>query len=296
MRTAYWFGFVVLPDRLRRPRDRRDHRHAHSTGVGWPPFDALLTTRSRSRTLCRAQRLGDRRTVFVGQGDATGNFDIQNVPAGTYTLSIWDEQLSYIIRFLPVTVGDGAVDVELGRRRRLALVRLALRRRLLRREQEPGPRPRRARRPEHGVDQRWRDGSIKEETVHRRRPATTSTRQPKGARSASGSSASRASGASVSAAPRSTTSSTRRSSTPLPTNLGGALLDQPAPHRGPPRRGRLGQVRLPADGENGQIVGITFWATTRNEFDARFQAGESYEPGIPDVSVQPRGPRRGQRT
>ena len=46
-------------------------------------------------------------TVFVGQGDAAGNFDIQNVPAGTYNLSIWDEQLSYIMRFKPVTVGAG---------------------------------------------------------------------------------------------------------------------------------------------------------------------------------------------
>src|SRR5262249_38786435 len=33
--------------------------------------------------------------VFQGRGDANGNFDIQNVPAGTYNMSIWDEQLNY---------------------------------------------------------------------------------------------------------------------------------------------------------------------------------------------------------
>ena len=38
-------------------------------------------------------------------------------------------------------------------------------------------------------------------------------------------------------------------------------------------------------GTPGQIVGITYFATTRNEFDARFQAHEDYEPAIPDVTV-----------
>ena len=45
-------------------------------------------------------------------------------------------------------------------------------------------------------------------------------------------------------------------------------------------------------GTPGQIVGITYFATTRNEFDARFQAHEDYEPAIPDVTVLPGGPRR----
>ena len=39
------------------------------------------------------------------------------------------------------------------------------------------------------------------------------------------------------------------------------------------------------DGTPGQIVGITYFATTRNEFDARFQAHEDYEAAIPDVTV-----------
>ncbi len=51
-------------------------------------------------------------TIYVGQGDEAGNFDIQNVPAGTYNMAIWDEQLNYIMRFKPVTVAAGqTVDV-----------------------------------------------------------------------------------------------------------------------------------------------------------------------------------------
>ena len=39
-------------------------------------------------------------------------------------------------------------------------------------------------------------------------------------------------------------------------------------------------------GENGGISGIVQYATTRNEFDARLQATEDYEPGVPGVTVR----------
>ena len=38
-------------------------------------------------------------------------------------------------------------------------------------------------------------------------------------------------------------------------------------------------------GTPGQIVGITYFATTRNEFNAALQAHEDYEPAVPDVTV-----------
>jgi hypothetical protein len=41
-----------------------------------------------------------------------------------------------------------------------------------------------------------------------------------------------------------------------------------------------------APGENGGITGIVQYATTRNEFEARLQATEDYEPGIPGVTVR----------
>jgi hypothetical protein len=40
------------------------------------------------------------------------------------------------------------------------------------------------------------------------------------------------------------------------------------------------------DGENGGISGVLLYATTRNEFEARIQAAEDYEPGIPNVMIR----------
>jgi hypothetical protein len=40
-----------------------------------------------------------------------------------------------------------------------------------------------------------------------------------------------------------------------------------------------------AAGENGGIVGIVFYAMTRNELDARLQAAEDYEPGVPNTPL-----------
>ncbi len=52
--------------------------------------------------------------VWIGQGDANGAFTIPNVPAGTYTLTWWDEKQNYILDLLNVTVGQGeTVDMGL---------------------------------------------------------------------------------------------------------------------------------------------------------------------------------------
>ena len=148
------------------------------------------------------------------------------------------------------------------------------------------------------MDQRWRDGSIKEVDLHRPARATTSTRPPRAARSAAGSSTSRASRASrrtpgpsvhdehTGAVTPSCAVDGQRSGQPMrPDRPGRRPADQPAPARRPPRHGRLGQARLRRRRRPGQIVGITYFATTRNEFDARMQAHEDYEPAIPDVTV-----------
>ena len=49
-------------------------------------------------------------------------------------------------------------------------------------------------------------------------------------------------------------------------------------------------------GTPGQIVGITYFATTRNEFDARFQAHEDYEAGDPGRDRLPRDARARRRS
>jgi hypothetical protein len=45
--------------------------------------------------------------VWAGQGDANGKFTIPHVPAGTYTLTWWDEPQNQILALVNVTVSDG---------------------------------------------------------------------------------------------------------------------------------------------------------------------------------------------
>ena len=49
--------------------------------------------------------------VWFGRGNADGTFTIPNVPAGTYTLTYWDDEQNYILDLVSVTVANGqAVD------------------------------------------------------------------------------------------------------------------------------------------------------------------------------------------
>ncbi len=47
--------------------------------------------------------------VYVGRGAADGTFDIKNVPDGTYQLSLWDDPQDYILWSFNVEVKDGAL-------------------------------------------------------------------------------------------------------------------------------------------------------------------------------------------
>ena len=69
---------------------------------------------------------------------------------------------------------------------------------------------------------------------------------------------------------------------PCLTDQGGGLLTNQLLTEGHRATVDWGKRDYPP-GTPGQIVGITYFATTRNEFDARFQAHEDYEPAIPDV-------------
>ena len=244
------------------------------------------------------------RTVYVGRGDASGNFDIQGVPAGSYNLAIWDEQLSYIMRFKPLTVGagetvdaneigdDGSVGVGVSRwfgwldghvyKDQNGNGRM-----------DPGE-PTIA---NTDVDQRWRDGSIKEGTFT----------DPQGYYeypTAEGGALGRwivgeQGFARFSAYPGpSLHDEITGDVTPscavvppavpanpcIPTDQGGGLLTNQLLLEGHRATVDWGK-RDYAAGTPGQIVGITYFSTTRNEFDARFQAHEDYEPAVPDVTV-----------
>src|SRR5262249_30328275 len=70
----------------------------------------------------------------------------------------------------------------------------------------------------------------------------------------------------------------------IPTDQGGGLLTNQMTLEGHRATVDWGKRDYPA-GTPGQIVGITYFATTRNEFFADKQAHEDYEPAIPDVDV-----------
>ena len=79
----------------------------------------------------------------------------------------------------------------------------------------------------------------------------------------------------------------------IPNSQGGGLLMNQSLLEG--HRATVDWGKRDYPGTPGQIVGITYFATTRNEFDARFQAHEDYEAAIPDVTVylETPGPRWG---
>ena len=111
VRTAYWFGFVCSPQVFATPGTGEITGTARNW-VEWAPYTTGTYDEPVQNPFVALSDSSTDRTVYIGQGDGAGNFDIQNVPAGSYNLAIWDEQLSYIMRFKPVVVGPGeTIDV-----------------------------------------------------------------------------------------------------------------------------------------------------------------------------------------
>jgi hypothetical protein len=111
--TAYWYGFTHASRDWDNPSGTGTIIGTAKNWVEWPPF-AHLTPGDpvESPYIALSDSTSDLQ-VWVGQGDSDGNFTVTGVPAGTYNVAIWDEQLSYIMRFLTVTVADGqTVDLD----------------------------------------------------------------------------------------------------------------------------------------------------------------------------------------
>jgi Polysaccharide lyase family 4, domain II len=309
-RTGFWFGFVCSELDFANPGT------GSITGVaknwkGWPPFDTLATAEQVENPFVALSDNTNDITVWVGRGDGDGNFSIPNVPAGTYNMSIWDEQLNYIMRFLPVTVGAGE-DVNLGD---VGVSRwfgwlsghvyfdsgvdthgnslgAGTQGNGVRDCSDPAdvstcepPIP------NTDLDQRWRDGSIKEDTFTN---AQGYYEYPQ----AEGGPLGKWFIGEVGFARFGTTGAAVHDeynpgiSTHVPTDVGGGLLTNELlteGHRSVVDWGKYNYASTPAGLPGQQIVGITYFATTRNEFDARFQAHENYEAAIPDVQVNLEG-------
>ena len=128
--------------------------------------------------------------IYVGRGDADGTFDIKNVPDGTYQLTLWDDDLDYIL---------WSFNVEVARRRRhrrrqqddRRLVHPPARPRLRRLQRERQAGPGREVRPAVPADgpraRQLADGPVHEHHVDRRQrrlrhPRDLPARQVAGAR------------------------------------------------------------------------------------------------------------------
>jgi large repetitive protein len=283
-RTGYFAGFVCVPQDFPRPGTGSITGRALNW-QGWPPFDQLTLQQDEpvQQPFVALTDSATDTTVWVGRGDADGNFNIPNVPAGTYTMTIWDEQLNYILRFIPVTVGNGQnVDVgDVGVSRWFGWLDGTVYQDLNGNGvyDQGIDKPI----PNTDVDQRWRDGSIKDATTT---DANGYYQYPMGEGGPLGKWIINEQGFSrMSAYPGPSVHDEHTGvATPLPTDLGGGLLSNQLLTEG--HRATVDWGKRAYGNEPGQIVGITYFATTRNEMDARMQAHEDYEPAIPNVEVR----------
>jgi polysaccharide lyase family 4-like protein len=302
-RTAYWFGFVCAPQAFANSGTGEIVGTARNWAE-WAPYTLGTFNEPVENPFIALSDSATQQTVYIGRGDAAGNFDIQNVPAGSYNISIWDEQLSYIMRFKPVTVANGqTVSVNdvgddgiegIGVSRWFGWLDGTVYKdangngMLDDGEETIG---------NTDVDQRWRDGSIKEATFtdpegHYEYP--TAEGGPLGKWIINEQGFARFSaypGASVhdeytgAVMPSCAVEPPEVPVNPcVPNEQGGGLLMNQLLTEGHRATVDWGKRDYP-EGTPGQIVGVTYLATTRNEFQAFLQAHEDYEPGIPDVTV-----------
>src|SRR5215472_9616813 len=308
-RTAYFFGFVCTP--MDWPASGP---YSGGTGeitgqarnwVEWAPYNVGTYDTPVDNPYIALTDAANDQTVFQGRGDENGNFDIQNVPAGTYNMSIWDEQLNYIMRFKPITVAAGqtvdANDVAQNGEAGVGVSRWFgwLEGTVYKDHNGNGQYDAGVDTPiaNTDMDQRWRDGSIKENTFtdangHYEYPTAEGgalgrwfINEQGFARFSSFPGASVHDEFTGDVTPSCVVEPPNvPAATCVPNSQGGGLLMNQTTLEGHRTTVDWGKRDYPA-GTPGQIVGITYFATTRNEFDAHLQAHENYEPAIPDVTV-----------
>ncbi|MCU1658433.1 MAG: hypothetical protein JWO57_3089, partial [Pseudonocardiales bacterium] len=310
VRTAYWFGFVCSPQAFATTTGTGEITGQARNWVEWAPYTTGTYNEPVQNPFVALSDSTTDRAVYVGQGDANGNFDIQNVPAGSYNLAIWDEQLTYIMRFKPVEVAAGQV-VDVNDTGQDGVTGIGVSRwfgwldgTVYKDVNNNGkydvgidtPIP------NTDMDNRWRDGSIKDTTTsdasgHYEYTAAEGGQLGRWFINEQG--FSRFSAYPGPSAHDQNTGAVTPScavdppavpANPcIPTDQGGGLLSNQLLLEGHRATVDFGKRNYPA-GTPGQIVGITYFATTRNEFDARMQAHEHYEPAIPNVTVYLEGP------
>jgi hypothetical protein len=323
--TGWWFGFVHKSMNFATPGTGSISGTARNW-VEWPPFTVTTMGDPVANPFVALTDAGTDTTLYVGQGDAAGNFTIPNVPAGTYNLAIWDEQLTYIMRFVTVTVTagqpvdlsdlgvsrwfgwlSGYVYLDTGKAYDGTDLGAAASGNGIRDCLDPNDWTTcEGGIPNFPMDQRWRDGSIKDDAV------TKGVGDPNGPGYyeyplAEGGPLGKLiigevgfdrfntePGASVhnELDPSQVTHVCANPPYASPTNCttseGGGLLTNQLISEGHHAVVDWGK-RPYAETETGQIVGITYFATTRNEFYGDTATNEPYEAAIPDVEVRLEG-------
>ena len=285
LNTAHWYGFVQQRD-WSAPGSGTITGRAR-TWVEFPPFQDLTFGTPVPEPYVALSDTATDEQVWTGRGDEDGNFTVPSVPAGTYMVSIWDEQLQWIIRLFSVTVGaDQQVDLgDVGVSRWYSWLSGVV----YRDTNKNGTRqPNEPTIPGIDLDTRWRDGTV----------IQAAFTDPSGRYEfpeAEGGIVGKFVVGEVGFGRFGTTGAQLHDEfaqfggpdtvTHVPDDLSGGLLTNQylvEGHRSVVDWGKFNY----APGETGPIVGIVYHATTRNELDARFQLGEDYEPGIPDATVR----------
>jgi parallel beta-helix repeat protein len=309
--TTYWFGFA-------HPQDFANPGTGSVSGTtrnwyGFPPYDTLTMGEPIPNPYVALSDTASNQQVYMGQGDSDGNFNIPNVPPGNYQLSVWDEQNTYIIQFIQVTVtnnGSATDNINLGD---VGLPRWFgwTSGDVYFDNNHNGVRdctdPNDPTTCEPGVanfpmDQRWPNGAMKDATVtdavgHYEYPINEGGPLGKwfigetgftrfSAAHTCGDLGTPCADPSLDGQPVGPSAHDEWTgvATPLPTDEGGGLLNNALVTEGHRSTVDWGKTRY-APNETGQIVGITYFDTTRNEFNARLSAAEGYEPAIPNVRV-----------
>ena len=227
--------------------------------------------------------------VYVAKCDANANFNITGVPPGTYTLTMWDFPLDNVIDSRTIVIPPTGGAISMGQ---IPVFRWFgfYDGSIFNDVNQNGVRdPGEAGIPNLLVDYRFRDGSIYQATVtdasgefvfsevfpffkwivaesdySRFKPTGATVYVDKGGPLVNGTIP---------------LLETRTDTGPFPFLLEGMIL-----YNGSNAKIDWGRVPY-APGENGGIVGVVYYAVTRAQADPSLAAAETWEPGIPDVTI-----------
>lgn len=305
VQTAHFFGFTRA---MATPGGPGTISGRVRNFVEFPPFAQLALGEPVSRPWITLTDIGNTDTQILRmRGNTDGHFNITGVPLGTYQLAIWDDFLDYIMAFYTVTIAapPGSTNVNMGDLGMFRWFGWLSGTVFFDNDCTPGLNPPD---PDCGikgptdpiirafdVDIRNRDGTVAqaEVTDTNGRYVFPEALAPLGKfqigevgfgrLGLTGQSVHDELCSNVGLNPSAGCDVAHRHN--VPGELGGDLLTNQLILEGHRSIVDWGK-RNYATNETGQIVGITFYDTTRNELDARLAAAEEYQPAIPGVLVR----------